>query len=136
MTSDHSVTHAEHLLIAGTDKGRAQFNPDAFKAAFFWPVAEPKKSKKCGEKVSSVMSSEDWRNHERQKNDEKQQKQMELDARKAARAAKKLEASKLAAEKLALKQQKQASSKKSAENKPPSTKPNTRKRTAKATKTN
>ncbi|XP_037033041.1 uncharacterized protein LOC119072027 [Bradysia coprophila] len=113
-----------------------KFNPAAFKEAFFWPIEEPKKVKKAVPKIPSVMSSEDWRDHERKKSDEKQQKQVELDARKAARAAKKLEASKIAAEKLVLKQKKQAEKLVDEKRSPfVGSKPNTRQRRTKPIKT-
>lgn len=61
------------------------------------------------------MSSEEWREHERLKIDEKQKEQAEKKARKAAREVKKLEAAKKAVEKLAMKEQKIAAAKKVAE---------------------
>lgn len=63
------------------------------------------------------MSSEDWREFQRTKVDEKQQEQAAKDARKAAREAKKLETARIAAEKLILKNQRIAAAKKAAETK-------------------
>ncbi|KAG4069566.1 hypothetical protein HA402_006932 [Bradysia odoriphaga] len=113
-----------------------EFNPNAFKEAFFWPVDDPKKAKKAiAPKMSSVMSSEDWRQHERIKLQEKQQQQAEKDARKAAREAKKLETAKLAAEKIQLKARKAVESTKTADAKQQkiSNKNKTQKRSRKAT---
>ncbi|XP_037038910.1 uncharacterized protein LOC119076333 [Bradysia coprophila] len=92
------------------------FNSDAFKEAFFWPAQVPKKAKKeSGPRISSVMTSDDWREHERFKMQEKQQQQAAKDARKVAREKKKLETAKMAAEKNKLKEQKAALAKKAAE---------------------
>lgn len=122
-SSKHNMLHHKYSLFTETEK---KFSPDAFKEAFFWPKNDKKNSKKeRGPKMTSVMSSEDWRRHERLKLEEKQQLKAAKDARKAAREAKKLDTAKMVAEKSKLREQKAAAAAKAADAKrKESTKPN------------
>ncbi len=118
-SADFIFTKLYNTHVADPNPGKSceTFSPDAFKEAFFWPSAVDRKTtkNKILAKISSVMSSEDWREHERLKLADKQKLQAEKDARKAAREAKKLETAKMASEKLVLKEQKLAAAKKAAQ---------------------
>lgn len=95
------------------------FCPNAFKKAFFWPATNElgAKKKPPKEKIPTVLTSEQWREIQRTKIEEKQRLEEAKQARKIERAAKKLENEQKAKERQQMRESKKAAAKIAAEQK-------------------